>query len=62
MFAYNQTGMNLNFDLEKDSCDDPLALDINASNFDCLTPRPECGAGASWVGLGEGAKPDAPLF
>ena len=39
-----------------------LVHGYNPTNFDCLAPRPECGAGASAVDLGEGAKRDAPLF
>lgn len=39
-----------------------LSIDINASNLDCLAPRPECGAGGVIVGLGEGAKRDVPAF
>jgi len=32
------------------------------ANFDCLAPRPECGAGGVVRGLGEGAKAGAPAF
>lgn len=35
----------LNYTLVTESCDGPLPADINAANLDCLTPRPECGAG-----------------
>jgi hypothetical protein len=44
------------------SCDAPARADINGDNLICLAPRPECGAGGVFGGLGEGAKPDAPLF
>ena len=43
-------------------CDARSAAVIKHPVLRHASHRPECEAGASWVGLGEGAKPDAPLL
>ena len=60
--SYRETGMNFELPPRYRILRRSFSPDINASNLDCLAPRPECGAGSVVVGLGEGAKRDAPAF
>lgn len=60
--SYNQTGMKSKLRPHDRILRRPSLPDINASNLDSLTHAQSVGPGASSVGLGEGAKRDAPAL